>query len=148
METLTVRVRRKLHNPNGPPVGKTTKMYLHLCHAVVKGSGRSWGEIGVVMGTGFKHCAEGEAGHEGGVAYCVISLTTGYWGRGQAWSLYRDRRHSKVDWGDHHTALGSERCSLLVLHWPNSLQGVVNRSHAGTLDSGLLKCRLGGDRWG
>lgn len=58
-------------------------MYLHLCHAVVKGSGRSWGEIGVVMGTGFKHCAEGEAGREGGVAYCVISLTTGDWGRGR-----------------------------------------------------------------
>lgn len=67
-------------------------MYLHLCHAVVKCSGRSWGKIEGVMGMGFKHCAKGEAGREGGVARYVISLTTGdgegqSCGERQAWTL-------------------------------------------------------------
>lgn len=62
--------------PNGPAVGKTNKIYLRLCHAVVKHPGRSWGKVGFTVEMGFKHCANGAARREGGVAYCVISLTT------------------------------------------------------------------------
>lgn len=101
------------------------------------------------MGMGFKHCAKGEAGHEGGIAHSVVSLTTGD-GEGQSCvCVGGDRPGLSIGTGDILKWVGATITQLRDLRvqqvdslpWSNSLQSEQKSCgdflyEPGSLDSG------------